>query len=128
MFAEHPAATMLLSTIVLTILIAVIDKSRMIRDAKATTEVAMQENLGNSIRFWERRRVIYNVVIAAVFAGWAVLTWPHFREASILQALLFLVIFAAMANLLYSAVYVVDIPLQHSALKTVWHRWRLGSG
>ncbi len=85
----------------------------------------MREILGDAIRFWEPRRVIYNVILAVVFAGWVVLTWPHFREAPILQALLFLVIFATMANLFYSAAYVVDIPLQHSPLNIVWRRWRL---
>ncbi len=86
----------------------------------------MREILGDAIRFWEPRRVIYNVILAAVFAGWVVLTWPHFREASVLQGLLFLIIFFVAANVCYSAVYIVDIPMQGSFHRAGWRRWRFG--
>jgi hypothetical protein len=36
------------------------------------------------------------------------------------------VFFGAMANLFYSAVYLVDIPVQLSPLGRVWRRWRIG--
>jgi len=86
----------------------------------------MGEILRDAIRFWERQRILYNGILAAVFLGWVVLTWPHFREASIFQALLFLIIFFTAANLCYSAVYLVDIPLEHSSLRPQWQRWRFG--
>jgi hypothetical protein len=80
---------------------------------------------GDAISYWERRRIVYNVILAIIFAAWIVLTWPHFSQAPAPQGLLFLVIFFAMANLFYSAVYLVDVPLEHSPLKTTWRRWRL---
>lgn len=85
-----------------------------------------REPLIDAMRYWERRRIIYNLVLVTIVLAWVVITWPHFSEALTLQSLLFLVIFAAMANLFYSAAYLVDIPLQHSPFKTVWRRWRLG--
>ncbi len=85
----------------------------------------MHEIFSDAVRFWETRRVIYNVVVAAVFVGWVVLTWPHFREANRLQALLFLFTFFVAANVCYSAVYVVDVPMQSSFLRARWQRWRL---
>src|SRR5947209_6466407 len=84
------------------------------------------EVMADAIRYWERRRIVYNAILASIFLGWIVLTWPHFSSASISQGLLFLVIFTALANLFYSAVYLVDIPLQHTPFKTAWRRWRLG--
>ena len=53
---------------------------------------SLRETINNAIRYWEPRRIVYNIILAAVFVGWIVLTWPHFREASIPQALLFLVL------------------------------------
>lgn len=86
----------------------------------------MDEILSDAVRYWERRRIIYNVILAAVFLGWIGLTWPHFREASPFQGIVFLIVFGLMANLLYSAVYLVDIPLQSSSLRALWHRVRFG--
>ncbi len=82
--------------------------------------------LGDAIRYWEPRRVWYNGILAVVFIGWVVLTWPHFRDALTLQALVFLVVFAVAANICYGAVYLADVPLQYSPLKAVWVRWRFG--
>jgi cadmium resistance protein CadD (predicted permease) len=53
-------------------------------------------------------------------------TWPHFREASPLQAVVFLIVFFIAANVCYSAAYLVDIALQGSSLRAQWQRWRLG--
>jgi hypothetical protein len=86
----------------------------------------MDEILRDAVRYWERRRIVYNGILASVFFGWVVLTWPHFSEASTSQALLFLIVFAIAANLCYSAVYLVDIPLQGSSLRAHWQRWRFG--
>jgi hypothetical protein len=85
-----------------------------------------REPLSNAIRYWERGRIIYNLVLVTIVLAWVVITWPHFSEAPRLQALLFLVIFAAMANLTYTAVYMVDIPMQLTPFKAAWRRWRLG--
>lgn len=82
--------------------------------------------LRDAMRYWERRRIVFNAILLAIFLGWIVLTWPHFSDAPAGQALLFLAIFFAMANILYSAAYLVDIPLQQSPARTFWRRWRLG--
>ncbi len=90
------------------------------------TQASKREPWSDAIRYWERRRVFYNLVLVTIVLAWVIITWPHFSESLTLQSLLFLVIFASMANLFYSAAYLVDIPLQHSPFKTVWPRWRLG--
>ncbi len=88
--------------------------------------------LADAVRFWEPRRLVYNLVLAAVVVVWVVTTWPHFRPALTLSSLLLLAILALLANLCYCAAYLVDLPFQHSSLSPVWRRrrwalWLLGT-
>ena len=78
----------------------------------------LRENFTEGARFWEPRRVIYNLALTAVAVFWVVKTWPHFRPAMRLDALLKLTVLALLANLCYSAAYVVDIAMQQSGLGT----------
>ena len=83
-------------------------------------------SLRAATRYWEPRRIIYNLVLAAVAVTWLVLTWPHFRSALTLQSLLLLLVLAAIANVCYSAAYLADILLQFSPLRDLWQRQKLG--
>jgi hypothetical protein len=78
----------------------------------------------DSIRFWETRRIFYNLALAAVALIWLVASWPHFRPAFTLISLLQLAVLALLANLCYCAAYLVDIPMQGSPLSSVWKRRR----
>jgi hypothetical protein len=80
--------------------------------------------LGNSLRFWEFRRLIYNFVLLAVVAAWVAATWPHFRPMIEVHSLLLLAILALLANACYCAAYLVDIPMQCSAFNGLWKRRR----
>lgn len=82
--------------------------------------------LADAIRFWEPRRLLYNFALTTVAVAWLVASWPHFRPALKLSSLLPLAILALLANVCYSAAYLVDIPMQHSSLSTVWRRRRWG--
>jgi hypothetical protein len=79
------------------------------------------------LRFWERGRLVYNLVLVAVTLAWLIFTWPHFQPALTLDALLKLMVLALIANVAYSAVYAADIPLQLSSIQGPWqrHRWIL---
>jgi len=87
----------------------------------------LRERLANASRFWEPRRVVYNFLLTAVAVVWLVATWPHFRVALTLSSLLLLAILALLANACYCAAYLVDIPMQRSALCAIWgdRRWVL---
>jgi hypothetical protein len=82
--------------------------------------------LADAIRFWETRRLLYNLVLFAVAIAWLLATWPHFRPAFTLSSLLPLTVLALLANACYCAAYIVDIPMQHSSFSTVWRRRRWG--
>jgi hypothetical protein len=78
----------------------------------------------NAIRFWELRRLFYNLALTAAAIFWLVATWPHFRPALTLHSLFLLSILALMANACYCAAYLVDIPMQLSTLGATWKRRR----
>jgi hypothetical protein len=77
-----------------------------------------------ALRYWEPRRIVYNIALAAIVIGWVTLTWPHFRPVFELASLFKLLVLAAIANLCYCAVYLVDIPIRQSSLAGTW--WRRG--
>jgi hypothetical protein len=83
--------------------------------------------LKEAARFWEPRRIAYNLVLTAVVAGWFILTWPHFRPALNLPSLLPMLVLAAMANACYCAASLADVLLQLSPLRVSWRnrRWSL---
>jgi hypothetical protein len=82
--------------------------------------------LDDALRYWEPRRLVYNLVLAAVVLGWLVLTWPHFRAAFTVRSLLLLFVLAVLANVCYCTAYLIDIPLQLSSFRGLWLRWRWG--
>jgi len=80
--------------------------------------------IGESLRFWELRRLIYNLVLFTVVVTWVAITWPHFRPMIEVHSLLLLAILALLANACYCAAYLVDIPMQCSAFNGLWKRRR----
>jgi hypothetical protein len=88
---------------------------------------SFRDLLSASARFWEPRRVLYNLVLFAVCVIWFAVSWPHFRPALHLPYLFPMVFLAILANLCYSAAYLVDIPLLSSGFRSTWlsRRWVL---
>lgn len=82
--------------------------------------------LADAIGYWERRRILYNLLLAAVVIIWVVATWPHFRPAFAWPDLGALLVLAMFANLCYCAAYLADLPMQYSSLRDFWRRWRWG--
>jgi hypothetical protein len=90
-----------------------------------------RHRLNCASRFWEPRRVIYNLVLAAVVAFWVIFTWPHFRGAMNLTSFLLLVTLASLANICYSAAYFVELTIRESRSANLnrqrWSLWLLGT-
>ena len=82
------------------------------------------ESLREASRYWEPRRIWYNLALTALVGAWVLFTWPHFRYALTLHHLLQLLVLAALANLCYSVAYLVDIPMQQSSVHVAWRQWR----
>ena len=92
----------------------------------------LDDVVNDAIRYWERRRLAYNLALAVLVRAWVLLTWPHFRPALTFESLSQLLILAALANLCYCAAYLVDVPVQQSSFGVTWRRrrwvlWLLGT-
>ena len=81
---------------------------------------------GDAIRYWDPRRLAYNLALASVTVGWVVATWPHFREALTWSSFGKLLVLAGLANACYCAAYLADVPMQLSAVSVRWRRLRFG--
>jgi len=86
----------------------------------------LRDVVTDAIRYWEPRRILYNLLLVGVVMAWLFFTWPHFQSAVALGSLLILSVFAVLANLCYCAAYVADITMQYSLFQAAWRRRRWG--
>lgn len=80
--------------------------------------------LGNAIRYWEPRRIAYNLLLAIVVAIHFIKGWPASRSTLGFNSLLFLFGMAVLANVAYCAAYVPDVFAQMSNVRDAWLRYR----
>ena len=85
---------------------------------------AAWRGLSNAARFWEPRRLLYNLLLFAVVVIWVVKTWPHFRPAMTWDALGIMTVLALLANVCYCAAYLAEILIQSVGTRTSWNRQR----
>jgi amino acid transporter len=76
------------------------------------------------VRYWETRRLPYNLVLLVVFLVALAPRWRVVLAAFGGQQLLELLVLAALANLCYSAAYLADLVARLSGLHRRWPRWR----
>src|SRR5713101_395959 len=70
--------------------------------ASLSLGVRVREAVSDAIRYWEPRRIAYNVVLALIVLAYFAINWPHSRTAA----------------------YLGDVFVQISGLRDVWQRWR----
>lgn len=87
-------------------------------------EASIRDILGNAIRYWEFRRIAYNLVLAAVVILFFVLALPGSRERLTFDLAQGLFILAVLANIAYCAAYPVDVFAQISSARSAWLRFR----
>ena len=80
-----------------------------------------------AIRYWEPRRLFYNLLLVVVVAMTFWLNLPSSRAAITIDSILWLFLLAVVANVAYCAAYIVDVFVQSSAFRPQWHqlRWLL---
>ena len=79
----------------------------------------------DALRYWEVRRIPYNLILAAVVVAWiAAIPLLHLHQTLAWPLLLPLFVMAALANVLYSAAYCVDVFIQRSSFRDLWRRRR----
>jgi len=83
-----------------------------------------REYLADAIRYWEPRRILYNVVLAVVVIAHFVHGLPLSKTSFQFNSLLFLFVLAVLANVAYCAAYLPDVFAQMSNLRDSWLRFR----
>ena len=86
--------------------------------------VQWRDCLGNAIRYWEPRRVLYNLLLIGIVVFHFVRALPASRSAVEFNGLLLLFLLAVLANIAYCAAYVPDVFAQMSNLRDSWLRYR----
>ncbi|HTQ60187.1 MAG TPA: hypothetical protein VMI32_08190 [Candidatus Solibacter sp.] len=94
------------------------------QDFNSAPNGSFRNRFADSARFWEFRRLFYNLALAIVVLLWIAISWPHFRPAFVLSTLFPLLALALIANLFYSAAYLLDIPMLLSPFSAEWKRRR----
>ncbi len=77
-------------------------------------------------RFWERGRLVYNSVLAAVVLIWIVFSWPHFRPALTFGSLVVMLVLGLGANLCYCAAYLAEVAMRSALTGAALRRARQG--
>jgi hypothetical protein len=84
----------------------------------------LRDHTTEAIKYWEPRRLLYNLALAAVVAITFCLNLPASKAAITIDAVLWLFLLAVLANVAYCAAYIVDIFVQVSAFKQQWQQFR----
>ena len=85
---------------------------------------SIREWATDAIRYWEPRRIVYNVVLAAIVGVYYWMGLPPTKQLLTLNFVLFLFLLAVLANVCYCAAYAVDMFAQVSGFRELWQRFR----
>lgn len=84
----------------------------------------IREWASDAIRYWEPRRILYNLILAAIVLAYFSLALPASKSIVTVNFVLSLFLLAVLANVAYCAAYVVDIFAQASGFRDLWQRYR----
>lgn len=84
----------------------------------------MRDFVTDAIGYWERRRLVYNIVLLAVVAAVFGVNAAAFGRIVSIDLFLQLYLLAVMANAAYCAAYPLDLTVQWSHLRPCWLRLR----
>jgi len=78
-----------------------------------------------AIRYWEPRRIVYNVVVVAVVVIYYVIAPPGPRQALTANSILLIFPWVVLANVAYCAAHVAEVFAQTSNFRDRWMsvRW-----
>jgi hypothetical protein len=83
-----------------------------------------RESLTSAIGYWERRRIVFNIVLAAIVLAYFGIHYPASKTVLSVNFALILFILAVLANIAYCAAYFVDVFAQSSGYREEWQKRR----
>lgn len=87
-------------------------------------DTGIREIATDAIRYWERRRPFYNLLLVSVVLGYSIANLPQATAAVTFDRLLGLFAQAVLANVAYCTAYVPDLFAQYSGFRDQWRRYR----
>jgi len=78
----------------------------------------------DSIKYWEVRRIIYNVVLGLITLGYFFYGLPKSLNKLSFDSFLGFFVLAVIANVFYCAIYLPDFLAQISVFQPQWRRYR----
>jgi hypothetical protein len=93
-------------------------------DPLAETASTLRDATTSAIRYWERARIAYNMVMALVVVAEFAAAWPRSRGRLTLELGQWLFLLAVLANAAYCAAYPVDVFAQLSGVRMAWLKVR----
>jgi hypothetical protein len=87
--------------------------------------LSLREALTDAMRYWEPRRIVYNVVLLIVVTIHALMSWRESRLSFTVDTALALFLLWVLANVAYCAAYLVDVPVQFSGFRPLWLKVRI---
>jgi len=88
------------------------------------SDTPIREILTDAIRYWERMRIFYNLVLVLIVVAYFFAGWPQSKDRLVFELAQNLFLLAVLANMAYCAAYPVDVFAQLSDLHAVWLRYR----
>jgi hypothetical protein len=88
------------------------------------SDVTVRQAWSEALRYWEPRRIVYNVALLLVVAGVFLAHLPAARERLTFETVEILFVLAVLANISYCAAHAVDVMVQLSTVRPVWLRAR----
>jgi hypothetical protein len=87
--------------------------------------LTFRESLAGAIRYWEPRRLIYNVVLAAIVLIYFGINYPVTKSLVSIDSVLVLFLLVVLANVAYCAAYLVEVFVSASGYREQWQnrRW-----
>ncbi|MGD0840092.1 MAG: hypothetical protein ABSA32_02930 [Candidatus Acidiferrales bacterium] len=85
---------------------------------------SFRESATNAIGYWERRRLVYNAVLAAIVLAYFAISYPASKSVLTINHALVFFMMAVLANVAYCAVYLIDIFAQLTAYREPWRKYR----
>lgn len=82
----------------------------------------LREVITDALRYWEKKRLLYNAILAAVVLGVA---GSDVGLILLSSRILSLIVLALMANICFCAAYVPDVFVQMSDYRLEWRRKRV---
>jgi hypothetical protein len=85
---------------------------------------ALRDRLTDALRYWEPRRIIYNLILGAIVAFYFFKAYPASKSQVTLNGCLGVFLLAVLANICYCAAYVPDVVAQSSGFAETWRKYR----